>query len=97
MFDSDGKVKARGGRRVTPAADKSGRFKVQTVSSGIQNSEGLTLDAFAANEKKRVGIRKEKPKMAESWGEMWKAWPMSTVLIVANEFFQKFASLGSKS
>jgi hypothetical protein len=33
--------------------------------------------------------------MAETWGEMARAWPYSTFLIVLNEFCQKFASLSS--
>lgn len=42
--------------------------------------------------KRRV---KHNAKMANTWEEMYKEWPMCTILIVANEFFQKFASLGS--
>ncbi|KAI1719813.1 POT family domain-containing protein [Ditylenchus destructor] len=40
-------------------------------------------------------IQKIKPPMATTWPEMFKAWPMCTILIVGTEFFQKFSALGS--
>uniref|UniRef100_A0A915CP76 Uncharacterized protein n=2 Tax=Ditylenchus dipsaci TaxID=166011 RepID=A0A915CP76_9BILA len=41
--------------------------------------------------------RKEKPKMAETWPEMLKAWPKTTLCIVSNEFCERFSYYGMRT
>ncbi|KAI6216507.1 Peptide transporter family 1 [Aphelenchoides besseyi] len=41
--------------------------------------------------------RKEKPKPAESWSEIFRAWPKITFCIVANEFCERFSFYGMKT
>ncbi|KAI1723878.1 POT family domain-containing protein [Ditylenchus destructor] len=65
--------------------------------SGFTGSDlnGSHFGLQNGDQKGRVRKRKPKPPMATTWPEMLKAWPMCTVLIVANEFFQKFSALNT--
>ncbi|KAI6243429.1 hypothetical protein M3Y99_00099300 [Aphelenchoides fujianensis] len=54
-------------------------------------------DAEHAAGSTAVGRRKEKPKPAETWGEIFVAWPKITFCIVVNEFCERFSFYGMKT
>lgn len=67
----------------------------QTEAVNFQYGGPTIISAFDEPPSRRATLRREKPKMAETWGEMIRAWPYNTFLIVLNEFCQKFASLST--
>ncbi|KAI1703001.1 POT family domain-containing protein [Ditylenchus destructor] len=70
---------------------------------GLHNHDDLVhpvdkkLDNMTPSKLAAAQRRKPKPKMAETWPEMIRAWPKTTLCIVSNEFCERFSYYGMRT